>query len=99
MVAFAGVVVHHVEDDSDASLMKSLHHVFEFEMLLTTRRSARVLCMRSEEIQRHVAPVVALLWITLKDRHELDNCYPEFFQIGNLLNQTGIRAGTRSIDA
>ena len=60
VVALASVVIYDVEHHADAGLMKSLHHVSEFEMLLVIVASARVLRMRREKVQGHVAPVVAL---------------------------------------
>ncbi len=99
MVAFASVVVHNVKYHPDTGLMKSLHHVSKFQVLLVVVSSARVLRMRREEVQRHVAPVVALLGVALINRHELDNRYSEFFQIGDLFHQAGICAGTRRIQA
>src|SRR6267378_4373183 len=95
VIALASVVVDDIEHDADTSLVKSLDHVSKFEVLLIIVAVTRVLRMRREEVQRHVAPVVALLWIALKDRHQFDNGYPEFPEIRDLLHQTGIRAGTR----
>src|SRR5258708_40122955 len=93
VITLAGVVVHHVENYSDTSLMKGLYHVSKFEVLLIIIASTRVLRMWREEIQRHVAPIVPLLWIALKNRHQLDNRYPECLAIRDLLHQTGIRSG------
>src|SRR5208283_55335 len=93
VVALAGMVVHDVEYYRDTSLMKSLHHVSKFKMLPIIITGAGVLRVRCEEIQRHVAPVVALLWVALKNRHQLDNRYPELLQVGNLFHQTGISPG------
>src|SRR5580700_7218142 len=78
VIALASVVVYDVQHHADISLMKSLHHILEFEMLLISTVCVRVLSMRREEIQRHVAPVVAFLWITLKNRHQFYNRHPEF---------------------
>jgi hypothetical protein len=36
------------------------------------------------------------VWVALKHRHQFDDGYPEFLQIGNLFHQTSILAGTRS---
>src|SRR5882762_10009356 len=99
VIALASVVVDDIEHDADTSLVKSLDHVSKFEVLLIIVAVTRVLCMRREKVQRHVAPIVALLWIALKDRHQFDNGYPEFLEIRDLLHQTGIGTGSRCINA
>ena len=53
--------------------------------------------MRREERNRRVAPIVNLarrtvLGIELENRQQLDRRNPELFQIGNLLDQAGIRS-------
>ena len=98
VVALAGVVVNNIKHDPDARLMKRLHHVLEFEVLLVVVAVTGILRVRREEVQRHVAPVVALLRIALKNRHQLDNRDPEFLQIRDLFHQSGIRPGARGID-
>jgi hypothetical protein len=42
LVARHGVVVHDVEDYSDSGLMRGLHHVSEFKMLLIFVTTARI---------------------------------------------------------
>src|ERR1700677_4822295 len=79
--------------------MKSFYHIFKLNLLQGDAVRARVLRMWCEEVQRHVSPEVALLRIALKNRHQLDNRYPEVLQVWNLLHQTGVRAGTRRIHA
>ncbi len=78
VVSLAGVVVHDVQHQGDTGLMKSLHHILEFNTLLVRTMCARVLSMRREEIQRHIAPVVAFLRVTLKNRHQFYNRHSEF---------------------
>ena len=46
----------------------------------------RVLRMGSEEVQRHVAPIIVLLWVALKNRHQLHNGDPEFLEIWDFLH-------------
>src|SRR4029077_933034 len=49
VVALASVVVHDVKHHAHTSLMKSLHHISKFKMLLISTAGARVLRMRCEE--------------------------------------------------
>lgn len=39
-----------------------------------------------------------IAWVTLENRHQLDNCDSEIFQIWDLLYQTRIGSGPRRID-
>src|SRR4029078_8320074 len=78
VISFAGVVVDDIQDDSDARLMKRFHHAFEFEWE-AVGAATRVLSMSRKEVQRHGAPIVALLWIALKNWHELDHRDPQLF--------------------
>ena len=95
MVAFGGVVVDHVEPHLDARRVERLHHRPEF----FERVAVRVRLMGREEVQRHVAPVVALLRIELVDREQLHNRDAEFLEVGNLLRQAGKRAAPVGCDA
>ena len=45
VIPFAGVVVHDIQYNADAGLMKRLHHILELKVLLILIRSARVLGM------------------------------------------------------
>src|SRR5258708_27696332 len=58
VITLASVVVHHVENYPESSLMKGLYHVSKFQVLLIIVASTRVLRMRREKVQRHVAPIV-----------------------------------------
>jgi hypothetical protein len=49
VVAFASVVVNHVEHHSDTGLMKCLQHVSKFKVLLILVVVAGVLRVRREE--------------------------------------------------
>ena len=71
----------------------------ELEMLLVIVAGTGVLGMRGEEIQRHVAPIVALLRVPLKNRHQLDNRDSEIFQIWDLFHQARISSRPRWIYA
>ena len=60
--------------------------------------------MRGEERDRRVAPVVdvarrAVLGVELEHRQQLDRGDAELLQIGNLLDQPGVRAAVRFADA
>src|ERR1700733_5985470 len=76
--------------------MESLHHISKLEMLVISA-ATRELVMRGEEVQRHITPVVAFLRIALKNRHQLNNGYPQILQIWDLLHQTRISARSRWI--
>ena len=99
VVALASVVVDDVEHYPDTGTMKRLYHVSKFKVLSIVFASAGILTLGREKVQRHVAPVVTLLRITLKDRHQLNNCNPEFLEIRNLFHQTGVRASTSCVYA
>ena len=49
----------------------------------------RVLLVRREEVQRHVAPVIALLRIELLDGQQLDDRDAEILEVGNLFRHAG----------
>jgi hypothetical protein len=83
VIALAGVVVHDVEDHTNSSFMKGLHHVFELKVLLVVITRACVPRVRCEEVQRHIAPVISFMRIALKNGHQLDDRDPEVFKIGN----------------
>ena len=59
VVAFGGVVVHHVEDDLDAVLMKRPDHGLEFGHRTAGPPVRGVLVVRGEEPEGVVAPVVS----------------------------------------
>jgi hypothetical protein len=93
-VPFGGVVVDHVEPHFDARRVECLYHRPEFFEGL----AVRVRLMGREEVQRHVAPVVALLRIELVDREQLDDRDTELLEVGNLLGHAGKRAAFRGRD-
>ena len=86
MVALACVVVNNVDHDGDSGFVQSLDHILELKMLPIIVHSRRILRMRCEEVQRHVSPIVTLLRIALKYRHEFDDRDPEVLQIRNLFD-------------
>ena len=95
--AFGGVIEDHVEDDFDARAMQRLHHVAEFVEHGQRLRARAVGAMRCEERDWLVAPVVhaprgASFEIELKHRQQLDGRHAQVSEIGNLLDQSGIRA-------
>ena len=54
-------------------------------------RSAAVAVVGGEKVQRHVTPAASLLRVELEDRHEFHDCDAQFFQVGNLLDDSGNR--------
>ena len=63
------------------------------------RLAVRVCLVGREEVQRHVAPVVAFLRIELVDREQLDDGDAEVLEVGNLLGHAGKGAALRGRDA
>ena len=101
MVAFGGVVVHHVEDDFHAGAMVGLDHGLEFVDLLAAFPGGGVGVVRREEADGVVAPVVrqALLLQEgvvdeLVDRHEFDGGDAELLQVFDdaRIGQAGVGA-------
>ena len=97
VVAFGGVIEHHVENDLDAGPVQRLDHVAKL-VHRTERILARaVRLVRRKERDRRIAPVVdpsrrAVLGIELKHRQQFDRGDAEFLEIGDLLDQPGIGA-------
>ena len=97
LVAFGGVVEDDVENHLDARPVQRLDHVAEL-----VDRAERILpravgLMRREERDRLIAPVVhepggAGQRVELEDRQQFDRRNAELLQIGNLLDQPGVRA-------
>ena len=85
LAAFGRVVVDHIEPHLDFRRVERLHHRSE----LVERVAVRVRLMGREEVQGHVAPVVALLRIELVDRQQLHNRDAELREVRNLLRQAG----------
>ena len=90
VVAFGGVVVHHVQDHFDAGLVQLADHGLEFLHLVPDVAGGAVGVLRREEADRVVAPVVveALLLERavvdeLVDGHELDRGDAELLQVLN----------------
>ncbi len=89
VVTFRRVIENDVQNHFDARIVQRSNHLAEFIVRLVMRRSIGM--MRSEEIQRHVAPVVSFLRVILVHRHQLDGSDPQFLEVGNLLDYTAIR--------
>ena len=95
--ALGRVVVDHVEDHLDAGAMKGLDHVAELVEHGQRRLAGAVGVMRREERDRLIAPVVhpaawRVLRIELEDRQQLDGRDAQILQIGNLVDEPGVRA-------
>ena len=63
------MIVDYVQNHLDVRLMQSLHQRLEFVDLLAEIVSHAVSVMQGEETERHIAPVIALMRIELKDGH------------------------------
>jgi hypothetical protein len=58
MIALAGMVINDVENDLDAVLMQSPHHLLELRHLGAAVPPARIASLGREEVERVIAPVV-----------------------------------------
>jgi hypothetical protein len=95
------VVEDDVEDDFDAGGVQLANHLLELSHLVAGLRAGHVTAMRRKERHRVVAPVigangfgaVGLFNRELVDRHQLDGRDAERFQVRNLLDDAGVRAG------
>ncbi len=92
MVALGRVVVHYVENHLDVGRVQCLDHRAKLVVLVAFLAGAGILLVRRKEIQRHVAPVVALLWIKLEHRHQFDRRNAQILQVRDL----GLHAGERA---
>ena len=88
VVAFGGVVVHHVEDDLHAGVVVGLDHRFELVDLFAALPGAGVGVVRGEEADGVVSPVVAQPLLlqegvvdVLVDRHQLDGGDAQLLQV------------------
>ena len=88
MVALGGVVVHHVEDHLDVSLVQGLHHRLELADLLAALPGRGIPVVRRQEPDRVVTPVVSqaprdegFLRDELVHGHELHRGDPEPLQV------------------
>ena len=91
------VVEDDVEDDFEAGAVKRLDHVAELVEDAERLLARAVGVMRREERDRLVTPVVdpasgRVLRIELEYRQQLDRRDAEILQIGNLLDQPGVRS-------
>src|SRR5215470_14711449 len=69
--------------------MKRFDHSFEFGPGGYSIRSYRIALVRREEVQRHVTPVIAFVWVMLKDRHQLYCGDSKLLQVWNLFDHAG----------
>ena len=90
LVSFRRVVVDHVQNDLDVRGVQRLHHGAELVVLFV--RPAAVAVVGGEKVQRHVTPTASLLGVALEDGHEFYRSDPQFFQIGNLFDDSAVGA-------
>ena len=95
MVPFERMIVNDVQDDFDPCRVQRFDHREKLGPLLTRMWVSRVCMMRREETQRHVAPVVILVRIKLKDGQQLDGSDTEIHEVRNLFNDTEKSASSR----
>ena len=92
LVSFRRVVVDHVEDDLDVRGVKRLDHGAELVVLFALFGPAAVAVVGGEKVQRHVTPTASLLGVALEDGHEFHRGDAQFFQVGNLLDDSAVGA-------
>ena len=97
VIAFGGMVEHHVEDHLHAGSVERLHHVAELVQGAERIGAGAVGRMGSKEGERAVAPVVGeakggIVRVELEDRQEFDGGDAQILQVGNLLDQAGVGA-------
>ena len=62
MIDVVGMVVHYVKDDTDAGLVKGLHHLLKFTNASSrVSRISRIAALRHIVVNRVVAPVILRL--------------------------------------
>jgi hypothetical protein len=104
VIAFRGVVEHHVEEDLDACLVQCLDHVTELVHRPEPILTRTVGPMRCEEGDRRIAPIVdlarrAILRIELEDRKQFDRSDTQLLEIRDLLDQASEGAACLLADA
>ena len=104
VVAFGGVVVHHVEDDFHAGMMVCLDHGFEFVDLFAALSGAGIRVVRGEEADGVVSPVVAQAFFLkeavideLVDGHELDGRDAQLLQVFDYRGVRQTRIGSANV--
>ena len=93
-IALRRVVVHDTGDYLDVRLVKGADHLPEFVVLATQGSRPRIPLVRREEVQGHVAPVAAFLWIVLQHRHQFDDGDAQVLQVRNLLDDAAVSAAS-----
>ena len=92
MVAFRGVIEHHIKDHFDAGPMQRLDHVAEL-VHRTERIQARAIgAVRREEGNWCITPVIhqsrgAVLNVELEHRQKLDRCDAQALEIRDFLDE------------
>ena len=91
------VVVDDVEDNLDICRMQGADH--RPELVAGGLGIRRIAGVRGEEVQGHVAPVIALLRVELLNGEQLDHGDPQLLQMRNLVDYTGEGAPALGRDA
>ena len=92
VIALARVVVDDVEDHLDIRLVQRLDHVAKLVVLRLDRVVAEIAMVGGEEVQRHVAPVVAVGRVVLEHRHQLHHGDAQVLQVRDFLDQARKRS-------
>jgi hypothetical protein len=94
-----GVIIGDVQKNLDARPVQLVNHPSEFRSRFVRRANLAVAQMGSEEVQRHIPPVVAFLGIELLNRQDFDSGDAKTLQIGDFRNNTRKRASRGVGDA
>ena len=94
LIALGGVVEYDIQDHFDPVVMELFDHVFELQPFPVILQGGAVACVRSEEADRVVSPVIQQLilideagvphLVEFKDRHQLHSIDPQFFEVRDL---------------
>ncbi len=95
LVAFVGVVEHHVEDHLDAGPVQRLDHVPELADMPPEFRRGAVSGVRCEERRGAVAPVVGLAAVEVEHRQQFHGVDAERGEVRDLLDEAAERARPR----
>ena len=103
LISLSRVVEHDVQDYVDLIVMKRLDQPLEFHSFPVIFDTGRIACVRREEADRIVSPVIEQFivideagvphLVELKDWHQFHCIDPQFLQIRYLLFQSAEGAG------
>ena len=97
LIALGGVIEHHVQDHVDLVVVERFYEFFQFHPFPVVFDPGGVACIRGEETDRIVPPVIQKVvavdvphvphLVKFKYGHQLDRVDPQLLQIGDLFFQ------------